>query len=73
MTDMCNNSNWPVTDQNGRQQKTQAVVFGLGSMFNHSRKQNVGWTKDIAGLNVSYKALRDIQAGEELCESAQRN
>jgi hypothetical protein len=45
----------------------QAVVFGLGSMFNHMRDPNVGWTRDLKQLVVIYKALRDIKAGEELC------
>jgi uncharacterized protein len=57
--------NWPTP--NG---KTQAVVFGLGSMFNHSsRNQNVGWTRDLENEVVIYRALRHIAAGEELCIS----
>lgn len=49
---------------------TQAVVLGLGSMFNHSAQfQNVGWERDLVKEVVVYKALRDIQPGEELCES----
>lgn len=50
--------------------KTQAVVFGLGSMFNHSTKgQNVGWERDLMHDLVIYRALRDINEGEELCIS----
>src|SRR6266487_3837210 len=45
----------------------QAIIFGLGSMFNHSSEQNVVWERDIDRLLVVYKANRDIQAGEELC------
>lgn len=49
---------------------TQAVVFGLGSLFNHSRRgQNVGWTRDIDRKVIVYKTLRDVRAGEELCIS----
>ncbi|PNS19439.1 hypothetical protein CAC42_7283 [Sphaceloma murrayae] len=49
---------------------TQAVVLGLGSMFNHStQSQNVGWTRDIDRQIITYHALRDIPAGEELCIS----
>jgi SET domain-containing protein len=49
---------------------TQAVILGLGSMFNHStHKQNVGWTRDIANKVIIYKSLRDIKRGEELCIS----
>ena len=46
----------------------QAVVFGLGSMFNHAREPNIGWIRDLERFIVMYKALRDIAAGEELCE-----
>jgi hypothetical protein len=46
----------------------QAVVFGLGSMFNHSRDPNIGWTRDLEKLVVIYRTLRDIPIGEELCE-----
>jgi hypothetical protein len=49
---------------------TQAVVFGLGSLFNHSsRNQNVGWRRDLRRLVIVYTALRDIRVGEELCIS----
>lgn len=49
---------------------TQAVILGLGSMFNHSSiAQNVGWLRDVQNEVVVYKTLRDVQAGEELCIS----
>lgn len=49
---------------------TQAIIFGLGSMFNHSNlRQNVGWERDFENLVITYTALRDIKAGEELCIS----
>merc|ERR1712098_196490 len=49
---------------------TQAVILGLGSMFNHSTlHQNVGWDRDVKNLLVTYITLRDIKAGEELCIS----
>jgi len=47
----------------------QAVVFGLGSMFNHTRVQNVGWIRDLHLRVIVYKALRRINPGEELCIS----
>jgi hypothetical protein len=72
-------SNWPYipptkTDQfNGTRtppMQTQAVVLGLGSMFNHSTlQQNVGWERDVKNLLVTYTTLRDIKEGEELCIS----
>jgi len=79
-------SNWPYTPpllENGNgngnghlngsgkpPSTTQAVILGLGSMFNHSNKQqNVGWERDLTHLLVTYTALRDIRKGEELCIS----
>ncbi|KIW05125.1 uncharacterized protein PV09_03679 [Verruconis gallopava] len=62
--------NWPVQQPDGRIVQHQAIIFGLGSMFNHStRDQNVVWRRDLEAQTVVYTALRDIQAGEELCIS----
>ncbi|KAK5127641.1 hypothetical protein LTR85_006982 [Meristemomyces frigidus] len=62
--------NWPMANPAGKPTKTQAVVFGLGSMFNHSTEdQNVGWKRDLKHELVTYSALRDIREGEELCIS----
>jgi uncharacterized protein len=47
----------------------QALALGLGSMFNHSRRPNVAWERDISSLSIRYFALRDINGGEELCIS----
>jgi SET domain-containing protein len=50
--------------------QTQALILGLGSMFNHSTlNQNVGWERDIKNLLITYTTLRDIKQGEELCIS----
>jgi hypothetical protein len=77
-------SNWPYTPPSSTQGKlqingdgvakppttTQAIILGLGSMFNHSTlHQNVGWDRDLQKLLVTYTALRDIKRGEELCIS----
>ncbi|KAF1830875.1 protein methyltransferase [Decorospora gaudefroyi] len=62
--------NWPTIDVSGKPKTAQAVIFGLGSMFNHStQEQNVGWIRDPSRLVIIYRALRDIAAGEELCIS----
>ncbi|KAH7125380.1 hypothetical protein B0J11DRAFT_435012 [Dendryphion nanum] len=62
--------NWPTKDQAGIKRTAQAVILGLGSMFNHSsQEQNVVWERDTERLIVTYLALRDIPAGEELCIS----
>lgn len=64
-------SNWPIVDQHGKKKITQALILGLGSMFNHSTNvQNVGFERDLARQVVTYRALRDIPAGQELCMHA---
>lgn len=76
-------SNWPYTppvetenkygNVNGSEKPpttTQAIILGLGSMFNHSNmQQNVGWERDLTNRLITYTALRDIKKGEELCIS----
>ncbi|MCJ1433638.1 hypothetical protein MMC27_003001 [Xylographa pallens] len=64
--------NWPYQDhRTGKECKTQAVVLGLGSLFNHdsSHGQNVGWRRNLKSQSIIYTALRDIDVGEELCIS----
>ncbi|PSN63951.1 protein methyltransferase [Corynespora cassiicola Philippines] len=62
--------NWPIVNRDGNRQVAQAVIFGLGSMFNHSTQdQNVVWERDAERLTITYRAQRDIAAGEELCIS----
>lgn len=40
-------------------------------MFNHSmQEQNVTWERDTERQIITYRALRDIPVGEELCKSA---
>jgi hypothetical protein len=75
-------SNWPYQASGYTERKretngtvkppgmTQAVILGLGSLFNHSTQyQNVGWIRDVPKKLITYKALRDIKKGEELCIS----
>ena len=58
---------WP--SESGRTM-TQALALGLGSMFNHSlREQNVGWTRNLQYDCIVYTALKFIPKGEELCIS----
>ena len=48
---------------------TQALALGLGSIFNHSNRPNIGYRKDLEQETITYTALRDIGSGEELCIS----
>jgi len=58
--------NWPAKDGSS----SQAIVLGLGSMFNHSTySQNVAWRRDLKTQCVTYTALKDIAPKEELCIS----
>ncbi|KAL5346145.1 hypothetical protein ACLOAV_009178 [Pseudogymnoascus australis] len=64
--------NWPLPAAEGSKApgKTQAVVFGIGSLFNHSqRRQNVGWMRDVSKGVVIYRTLQDVRKGDELCIS----
>lgn len=37
-------------------------------MFNHSSyEQNVYWERDLESRCITYRALRNIEVGEELC------
>ncbi|KAF2719512.1 SET domain-containing protein [Polychaeton citri CBS 116435] len=55
--------NWPLPGND-------PLILGLGSMFNHSRReQNVVWQRDVQRQVIVYRAARDIAAGEELCIS----
>ena len=47
--------------------KDQAVALGLGSMFNHSRTNNVGFVRVKEKEIIEYYTLRDIPAETELC------
>jgi len=46
-----------------------AFAIGLGSMFNHSNKPNLGFQRDFANKLIRYSSLREIEEGEELCIS----
>ncbi|KAF9184657.1 hypothetical protein BGZ51_003200 [Haplosporangium sp. Z 767] len=52
-----------------RWQGGMALALGLGSMFNHSNKPNVGFQRDFENKLIRYTALREIYPGEELCIS----
>lgn len=64
--DLC--SNWPKRcESSGKSVIHQAIVLGLGSMFNHSViRQNVGWKRNLEAGVIIYSTLRDIEQGEEL-------
>jgi SET domain-containing protein len=46
---------------------TQALALGMGSMFNHSKKNNVGFVIDKQNLLIRYTTVKDIDKDDELC------
>lgn len=61
---------WPWRDAHtGGETTTQALALGIGSIFNHSRNQNVGFCLNVEQETITYTTIRDIEAGEELCLS----
>ncbi|BFZ54648.1 hypothetical protein PYCC9005_001685 [Savitreella phatthalungensis] len=55
----------------GITRKAQALALGLGSLFNHadahSRAHNLDYSIDKSQGTITYRTLREIDAGEELC------
>jgi uncharacterized protein len=44
----------------------EAVAFGFGSLFSHSKRSNVSVDKQIEGEMIVFSAKEHIDAGEEL-------
>jgi uncharacterized protein len=42
------------------------IAFGLGSMYNHASKPNVGHTTSVESRTMTFSALRTIRPGEEI-------
>ena len=49
-----------------RSTRSACVVFGYGSIFNHSYTPNADWKQDFRSIRMVYKAIRDIKKGEEI-------
>lgn len=49
-----------------RSTRSASVVFGYGSIINHSFSPNADWRQDFRSSRMVYRALRDIAAGEEI-------
>lgn len=46
--------------------KHSAMVLGFGSLFNHSYTPNAKYIQDIKNGRMKFKAIKDIQAGDEI-------
>lgn len=51
----------------GEDDEGYAVCFGYGSIYNHSHEPNAKFEKDLEKQHFVFKAIRDIQKGEEIC------
>ncbi|WP_066633022.1 SET domain-containing protein [Desulfolucanica intricata] len=51
-------------DENNR--RIGAIVLGYGSLYNHSYTPNAKFIKKYKDLIVEFKALKDIEEGEEI-------
>jgi hypothetical protein len=47
--------------------ESQALALGLGSMFNHSKRNNVGFILDKEKFVISYHTICNVEKDEELC------
>lgn len=46
--------------------KKVALCLGYGSLYNHSYEPNATYKKDIHSGTITFMAIKDIQAGEEI-------
>lgn len=46
--------------------KTAAIVLGYGSLYNHSKKCNADYTKNLKEKIMLFKAIKTIKNGEEI-------
>jgi len=53
---------WPKSTINGR----SAVVWGFGSIYNHSKNNNADWETDEENNHFKFFTIKDIKAGEEI-------
>jgi len=54
---------WPKQEYGAK----SAVVWGFGSIYNHSRQNNADWLTDEKNNLFTFFAIKDIFEGEEIC------
>lgn len=54
---------WPKTVWGGK----SVVVWGFGSIYNHSRDNNTDWVTDEENNLFKFFTIKDIKKGEEIC------
>jgi len=50
----------------GKHGRGRALPLGLGGVFNHSDDPNLTWWLNLADESITFRARRDIPAGEQL-------
>lgn len=53
---------WPKETNNGK----SVVVWGFGSIYNHSKNNNADWQTDEENNLFKFFAIKDIHSGEEI-------
>ena len=54
---------WPKTVWGGK----SVVVWGFGSIYNHSKNNNADWVTDEENNLFKFFTIKDIKKGEEIC------
>ncbi|MGA0277490.1 MAG: SET domain-containing protein-lysine N-methyltransferase [Candidatus Kariarchaeum pelagius] len=54
---------WPKNLWGGK----SAVVWGFGSIYNHSKNNNADWETDETNLVFKFFTIKEIIIGEEIC------
>lgn len=49
-----------------RSTRSAAVIMGYGFIYNHSFEPNADWKQDFDRVQMVYRAIKDIKAGEEI-------
>ncbi len=49
-----------------RSTRSASVVFGYGSLINHSYEPNADWKQNFKTLSMVYRAIKPIRKGEEI-------
>ena len=49
-----------------RSTRGAALVFGYGSVYNHSFTPNADWKQNFRNTTMVYRAIKDIKNGEEI-------
>jgi SET domain-containing protein len=49
-----------------RSTRGAALIFGYGSIYNHSYSPNADWKQNFKTMSMVYRAVKNIKRGEEI-------